>query len=85
MSVDHSETTYSQQPPLIPKAWTYCGVSRAGYYRMMAADQAPKPVKLAFGRNLWRRADLDKWIASLKPRKALRPSRRTCPATESRR
>jgi predicted DNA-binding transcriptional regulator AlpA len=46
--------------------WDYCGVSRASWYRLMSSGLAPRPVNLPGCRNLWRTADLDKFVDELR-------------------
>jgi predicted DNA-binding transcriptional regulator AlpA len=57
----------SHVPQLVSQPWAYCGVSRSAFYRLLSADKAPSPVSLPGSRPRWRRSDLDRWIASLKP------------------
>lgn len=50
--------------------WTgYTGVSRVGWFRAKAAGSTPKPVALPGGGIYYRKSDLDKWLARLKPAK----------------
>lgn len=42
----------------------YLGLSRSGFFAMR--DVLPRPVKV-YGGIRWRRADLEKWAAELKP------------------
>ncbi len=44
----------------------YVGVSRPVMFRLIAAGKFPKAVDAGGGRK-FRRADLDKWVAALKP------------------
>ena len=39
-----------------------CGVSPASWDRLVAAGKTPRPLKLG-GRVVWRRTDLEAWIA----------------------
>jgi predicted DNA-binding transcriptional regulator AlpA len=48
-------------------AAAYCGISRAALYRLRAAERFPAAVKVEGVDPRWRRADLDRWIAGLKP------------------
>ena len=41
----------------------YCGVSVASWDRLTASGKTPAPIRLA-GRVVWRRSDLDAWIAA---------------------
>jgi predicted DNA-binding transcriptional regulator AlpA len=61
---------------LIAAPWRYVGLSRSGYYRLMAANEAPKPVPLPGVRLRWRKSDLDAWVARLKPGTRKRRARR---------
>ncbi len=62
--------------PLVRFPWDYLGISRSAWFKMRAANTAPKAVTLpGGGRPLYRKADLDRWVAGLKtarvaPRKA---------------
>jgi predicted DNA-binding transcriptional regulator AlpA len=38
------------------------GISRASWDRLSSAAKNPKPLKLG-GRTLWRRSDLERWVA----------------------
>jgi predicted DNA-binding transcriptional regulator AlpA len=61
------ETTTHQQPLLVGQPWRYLGLSRSAWYRLLSSGQAPPPVPLPGSRPRWRRADLDSWVARLKP------------------
>ena len=50
-------------------AWTYCGLSRSGWFRLKSAGELPAPIHVSGVGLRWRRADLDKWLARLKPRR----------------
>ena len=52
----------------------YCGLSRSGMYRLLAADDFPIPVRPEGSLPRWKRSDLDKWIDRLKPGRG-RPNR----------
>ncbi len=54
-------------------AWRYCGLSRAGWYRLRSADRLPAPVSIPGVGLRWRRADLDAWATKLKPTRERRP------------
>jgi prophage regulatory protein len=41
------------------------GVSRATIYRWVDNGKFPAPLKPSGGVNLWKRSDIDRWIASL--------------------
>jgi predicted DNA-binding transcriptional regulator AlpA len=61
-------------PKTTSKPWAYLGISRSAFYRLLSADQAPKPLLLPGSRMVWRVADLDRWLArqptGRKPRKS---------------
>jgi predicted DNA-binding transcriptional regulator AlpA len=46
--------------------WSYVGISRSSFYRLLSKGEAPAPVQLAGVWPHWRVADLDRWIGSLK-------------------
>lgn len=50
-------------------AATYCGLARSTWFRLRAEGELPEPVSVAGSGMKWRRADLDKWLARLKPRR----------------
>jgi hypothetical protein len=65
-------------PPLIapvplllaqPLAWKFLGVSRSAWFRLRGADRLPKPVNVPGSGLHWRRTDLEKFVAGLKPAK----------------
>lgn len=45
------------------QAGLLCGRSEASWWRDHAAGRVPRPVKLG-GRTLWRRAELEAWVAA---------------------
>lgn len=61
--------TFTLLPQLLDadQSAVYCGQSRSNFYRLLAAQKIPQPVRVDGTGPRWRRADLDKWIASLKP------------------
>ena len=44
------------------EAAALAGISRASWDRLSSAAKNPKPLKLG-GRTLWRRSDLERWVA----------------------
>jgi len=40
----------------------YCGISRASWWKMKTSGRCPAPIRLG-RRLLWRRVELDQWIA----------------------
>ncbi len=62
------------------EAWEYCGVSRSGWFKLRAQGLLPLPIEIPHVGQRWRKADLDKWLASLKPSRKIRRSPR--PAAE---
>ncbi len=52
-----------------PAAMGYCGLKRSGWFRLKSAGLLPKPLTLEGSGERWRRADLDRWIAAMKPRR----------------
>ena len=55
----------SQGPALRPSdAATYCGFSRTTLWRLLKARAFPKPFNVTEGCVVWRRAVLDRWLAS---------------------
>lgn len=63
-SVDHKVDVVSDLLRL-PAVVRHTGLSRSTIYRLMAARHFPAPVKLAGRAVGWRRADVDRWSASL--------------------
>lgn len=61
----------SRLPALIPQEQVpaYLGISRPVMFRLLAEGKFPKPVALAHAGKKYRRADLDRWLAALKPAK----------------
>jgi predicted DNA-binding transcriptional regulator AlpA len=61
----------SVAPQLLDQAdaWRYCGLSRSAWFRLRSADQLPGPVNIDRSGLRWRKADLDKWLARLKPKR----------------
>jgi predicted DNA-binding transcriptional regulator AlpA len=57
------------------EAWRYLGLARSSWYRLRAAGKLPSPVSVYGTGPRWRRADLDAWVARLKPAR-----RKTSPA-----
>lgn len=45
------------------QAAALCGVSPASWWTYLAAGRIPLPIKIG-GRTLWRREELEKWIAA---------------------
>jgi predicted DNA-binding transcriptional regulator AlpA len=53
-------------PALLAKPWVYLGLSRSAFFRLRSADKAPRPVVVPGSRRpMYRRVDLDKWVAQL--------------------
>lgn len=50
-----------------PDAMRYVGLARSTWFRLRSADEIPPPVTIPGTGPRWRRADLDKWLAKLKP------------------
>ena len=48
-------------------AMNYVGLKRSGWFRLKSAGLLPKPVYLEGSGERFRRADLDRWIAAMKP------------------
>jgi predicted DNA-binding transcriptional regulator AlpA len=42
----------------------YVGISRATFQREVEAGNAPKPIRITQGRNIWLREQLDRWLDS---------------------
>jgi len=69
----HSDTTASTDHKVnvvsdllrLPAVVRHTGLSRSTIYRLMADRHFPAPVKLAGRAVGWRRADVDRWSASL--------------------
>lgn len=57
------------EPLAIPAPWLLVGISRSAFYALMSQDKAPHPLPLPGKRRVWRRADVEKWVASMKPEK----------------
>jgi prophage regulatory protein len=51
----------------LPAVRAKLGLSRSSIYRLVAAGQLPKPVKLSAQSIAWRASELDAWIAKLNP------------------
>jgi predicted DNA-binding transcriptional regulator AlpA len=49
------------------ESWGYIGLPRTTWFRLRAKDMLPDPVVVPGGALYWRRADLDRWAANLKP------------------
>jgi len=54
------------------KSWEYVGIPRSTWFRLRSAGSLPEPVNVPGSGLFWRRADLDKWVASLKPERRSR-------------
>jgi prophage regulatory protein len=63
-SADHRVNIVSDLLRL-PAVVRHTGLSRSTIYRLMAARHFPAPVKLAGRAVGWRKADVDRWSASL--------------------
>ena len=46
----------------VDQAAAYCGISRSSLHQLVAAGDAPKPVKLTRGIAVWLKEDLDAWL-----------------------
>jgi predicted DNA-binding transcriptional regulator AlpA len=60
-------TTTGADPLLTAKPWLLAGISRSAWYRLLAADQAPRPVALPGSRPRWRVVDIQRWVERLRP------------------
>jgi predicted DNA-binding transcriptional regulator AlpA len=49
------------------KAARYLGLSRSGWFRAKAVVGFPKPVRVLGNGDRWRKADLDEWVAKMRP------------------
>jgi predicted DNA-binding transcriptional regulator AlpA len=59
------------------KPWEVCGLSRSAFYRLVAAGEAPAPIRLPGARPCWRLADLRRWVEGLRPsRRRRKPAAR---------
>lgn len=56
-------------------AAAFLGVSRAAFYRLIAAGELPAALDVPGCGPRWRRADLERWAAKLRPRRG-RPAER---------
>jgi predicted DNA-binding transcriptional regulator AlpA len=76
MSSDDS--AFGLAPRTTRTPWTYLGVSRSAFFRLMSAGAAPLPLRLPGTRHVWRLTDLDRWLAKVptgrKPRKSAPPA-----------
>ncbi len=65
------ETVAKPVPQLLdqPSAMNYCGLKRSGWFRVKSAGLLPKPLTIEGSGERWRRADLDRWIAAMRPRR----------------
>jgi predicted DNA-binding transcriptional regulator AlpA len=68
---DEAVPQQTTPPKTTDTPWTYLGVSRSAWYRLMSAGEAPLPLALP-GRNRWRISDLDEWLKKQKPVRHLR-------------
>lgn len=61
----HPGTIENIRPALMGRRQSaaYCSVSVPSWDRLSAGNKTPAPVRLG-GRVMWRRADLDSWIAA---------------------
>lgn len=51
---------------LTDKPYRYCSISKSTWFRLKAAGDTPKPVRLAgCSKPLYRKSDLDRWLAGL--------------------
>lgn len=51
----------------LPAVMRSTGLARSTIYRLMSREQFPLPVRLTGRAVGWRRADVEKWNASLQP------------------
>jgi predicted DNA-binding transcriptional regulator AlpA len=70
-----SVPAYAYPPALIgaEEVAHYIGVSKSKVWMLAYSEQMPTPIKLG-GRSVWRKSDLDAWIAELEPER-YRPER----------
>ncbi len=67
----------AKPPPLLmtaEEAAEYLGISRALLYRLVARRELPAPLDIPQCGSKWRRSDLEKWAAKLRPRRG-KPTR----------
>lgn len=50
-----------------PGAMKYVGLARSTWFRLRSMGEIPEPVSVPGTGPRWRRADLDAWLARLKP------------------
>ena len=48
-------------------SWSYVGLPRSTWFRLRAAGKLPEPVNVPTAGLYWRKGDLDRWLANLKP------------------
>lgn len=71
-------------PLLTRQPWLIVGISRSAFYRLLAADQAPRPLAVPGSGRVWRVSDLERWVGTMKPvaRSRSRRGRAARPAPE---
>ena len=69
-----NEPAKPPKPLLLPQAesYEYIGIPRSSWYRLRAAGLLPLPVNVPGSGLMWRTADLDAWVARLKPERKSR-------------
>jgi predicted DNA-binding transcriptional regulator AlpA len=78
-TLERQDDAHADPPPkLVIAAWpaglteamtcAYLGISRTSLWRGVSAGTIPKPVTVT-GRRIWRRDDLDQFLADLTPEK----------------
>lgn len=53
------------------QAAAYAGVSRSGWYRLVAAGVIPQAIRIEGVGPRWRRSDIDRWVERLRPSRKL--------------
>jgi predicted DNA-binding transcriptional regulator AlpA len=68
-TADPPATTAEPVPLLLDqeRAWQFLGVSRSRWYRLRSMGELPRPVRVPGGGVFWRRADLERYVARMRP------------------
>ena len=53
----------------------FTGLSRSALYRLIGAEQFPKPVMIQGAGKRWRRRDVERWAENLRAARGLSPHR----------
>jgi predicted DNA-binding transcriptional regulator AlpA len=67
------ETAVAVAPQPVPallngvQAARYVGLSKTGWHRAKSVVGFPKPVRVSGSGLRWRKADLDEWVAEMRP------------------